>query len=343
MRIILRATGALAIGLVALALITMSVFSPSGTDADTGVNDGSAGSVEQVAVDMDTTGNDPGTGGGNTLSPIEATSALPVGGTQDIDIIVDEVNASDGLAGFGLNLKFNEAVLIINTMDVNSFMLTGAFGINPMIPGTCFAVPCDTGNLRMDQGWIGGNVSGEGVLVRLGIECLADGSSPLDLTDDISDGVEILVNPLGVPIPVDNLVDGSIICGAGDPDTPTPTPPTDTDTPTPTPPPNGTDTPTPTDAPTPTATDAPTPTATDAPTPTATAVPTPTATPTATAAPTTTSAPGTATPGALPPTGASDGGGLSLPWTIWLMLAAGLFITSFGIAVITRSQGRTRN
>ena len=329
MRIILRATGALALGLVALALVTMSVFSPSGTDADTGVNDGSAGSVQQVAVDMDTTGNPTGSGG--LLSAIDATAALDVGGTLEIDIIVDEVNASDGMSGFSLNLKFKEGVLQINSKDFNSFMLAGAFEIVPA------QFPDTDGNLRMDAGQIGGNVAGEGVLVRFEIECLADGSSPLDLADDIGgDGIPDILDPVGAPLDVQNAVDGSIICGAGDPpatDTPTPTNGTGpTDTPTPT---NGTatDTPTPTDAPTPTATDVPTATATAAPTATATTAPT--------AAPT--SAPDdTATPAVLPPTGGSEGS-LSLPWAVWLMLAAGLFLTSLGIAVITRSRARTES
>ena len=314
------------LALVALALVTTSVFSPSGTNADTGTNDGSAGSVQQVAVDMDTTGNPTGSGG--LLSDIDATSTLPVGGVQDIDIIVDEVNASDSMSGFSLNLAYNNAVLVINTKDFNSFMLPGAFEIVESNP-----VPDSTGNFRIDPGQIGAMVAGEGVLIRLEIECLTDGSSPLDLGDDIAgDGIPDILDgaQFGAPLDVQNSVDGSIMCGSGDPATPAPTNGTG---PTPTPPPtNGTVT----DTPTPTVTGVPS--ATPTASPSATAVAPPTATPTApqgtdgpsdTPAPTPTDLPSTQTPSVLPTSGGpADGSGSSI-----LLLTLGLlFLAVFAVA-----------
>ena len=317
---------------VALALVAMSVFSPSDTDAETGVNDGSAGSVQQVVVDMDTTGNPTGSGG--LLSAIDATAALDVGGTLEIDIIVDEVNASDGMSGFSLNLAYNNAVLVINTKDFNSFMLSGGFEIVESNP-----VPDTTGNFRIDPGQIGGMVAGEGVLIRLEIECLTDGSSPLDLGDDIGgDGIPDILDGVnfGAPLDVQNAVDGSIICGAGDPDTPTPTQGTGpTDTPTPT---NGTAT----DTPTPTATTGPMATATTAPTATATTAPMATATPTptqATGAPTDTPAatatdlPAAQTPAVLPTSGGSAGesGSSMLVLTLGLLSLA-VFVIAWRVS-----------
>ncbi len=159
---------------------------------------------------MDTTGNPTGSGG--LLSALEATSSLPVGGTQDIDIIVDEVDPSDGMAAFSFNLKFAPAVVKIVSRDFLSYMLPNAFEIIPP------PIPNTSGNLRMDVALIRGNVPGEGVLVRFTVLCIADGVSPLDLADDIGgDGIPDILDGVnfGAPIPVLNAVDGSITCGTG--------------------------------------------------------------------------------------------------------------------------------
>ena len=149
------------------------------------------------------------TGSGGLLSSIQANASVSVGSTQDIDIIVDEVDSSDGMSGFAFNLKFDPAVVTITAKNVNSFMLPAAFEIVPA------PIPNTSGDLRIDAGQIGGNVSGEGVLVRFGVQCIAAGTSVLDLADDIGgDGIPDILDGVnfGAPVPVLNGIDGSITC-----------------------------------------------------------------------------------------------------------------------------------
>ena len=68
------------------------------------------------------------------------------------------------------------------------------------------------------------------MLIRVGVKCIANGTSLLDLADDIgSDGIPDILDGVsfGTPITVLSAADGTIVCGTGL--TPTPTPaPTDT-------------------------------------------------------------------------------------------------------------------
>ena len=264
-------TTAAALAAVILLLLLVWALRPQPTQGTTGVNDAVQGQVFQVAVDTDTTGNPPGSGG--LLSDLDGiTPKIPVGMTRDIDIIVDEVHASDGMSGFSLELGFDPAIVTITAKNHNSFMLPGGFEILPP------PIPNTSGDLRMDVAQIGANVSGEGVLVRFTIECIANGASLLDLKDDLFGGNPDIVDSGAAELNVLNATDGQIVCGTGTPLPPSPTPPPPTATPTPTP------TASPTPVPTPTPTASPIPTATPIPTDTPTPGP-PTSTPTATATP----------------------------------------------------------
>ena len=166
-----------------------------------------------------------------------------------------------------------------------------------------------------------GEASQDGVLARVTIQAIANGTSPLTIpsaaggADGFSDQIITAgTGPLqGAPIPVTTLQSAEIRVGsacAAPTATPTPTPtptPTATPTATPTPTPTGTPTPTPTATPSGTATPTPTPTPTGTPTPTPT--PTPTATPSGTATPTPTPTPtGTPTPTPTPTPTATPSG-----------------------------------
>jgi len=191
-----------------LVLLLVLALQPQPTQGVPGQNDSIPGQVNQVAVDMDTTGNPTGSGG--LLSSIQSSAVVPVGNTLDIDVVVDEIDPVDGLAGFYFNLKFNPSVLQITSKDVNSFMLTGAI--------TCCSdpIPNATGNVFVEAGWIGGSASGEGVLTRLTIECLAPGLSALDLSNDIDQtGIPRMADSVVFGfLDVLNTLDGQIFCGS---------------------------------------------------------------------------------------------------------------------------------
>ena len=332
-----RATATILATAGILLLLLVWALQPQPTQGVTGTNDPAPGQVFQVAVDTDTAGNPFGSGG--LLSSIQSTTPnITLGTTRDIDVIVDEVDPGDGMSGFSLNLKFDPAIVTIVFKNHNSFMLAGGFEIAPP------PIPNTTGNLRMDVAWIGGNVSGEGVLVRFTVLCMANGVSVLDLDDDIgADGIPDILDGVnfGAPLNVLNAVDGEINCGTGATPSPSPTvtaSPTATATASPTA--------TATASPTATATASPTATATASPTATATASPTAlagTQTPSATdttPTPSPTPLPATATPGDLPPTGGGPAdASASIVWLFVLLAGIGALLLLAGGTGLLAARG----
>jgi hypothetical protein len=279
-------------------------------------------------------------------------------------VIVDEVHCNDQIGNFGVTILYDPAVVRIVSKDFNSFMLPGGFELVPQ------SLPDQDGSYRVDAGQIGiTGPCGEAVLVRLGVECVTDGTSVIDANDigaGIQDGIPDLKKPTGQILPVTMAVDGQIICGSGAVPTPTasptaspsptpasttPTGPTPTVTMTPTggvvtqtPTQTATQTATPTQTATATATVTPTVTPTETATqgPTVTATVTPTVTPTGTVSGETGTATGTAaggtSPAGFPPTGGSSGDGSTISWL--LLILAGVLITGLGLSIgaVVRSR-----
>jgi hypothetical protein len=324
-------TGIAGAGVILLLVLGVILFSGGqSAHAVTGVTDPVTGQIKQVAVDMDTTGNAPGTGDGGAacpgspctvslLGPVDPVfGGVPLGSTHLIDVIVDEAAPADGgFTGYGFNLHYNPAVVKIVSKNPNLIVGAGSVVGGP--------IPDVTGNWRIDDFQLSPpwNI-GEGILTEIGIQCIGvtPGFSTLmiDDTTNNSPGSEpqvfTAINTNGDPtveMPVISYPAGRIYCGEPIP-TASPTPsPTPTHTPTPSPTPVVTNSPTPTGTPTPVVTNSPTPTAT--PTPVVTNSPTPTATPTpvVTNSPTPTATPtpgGTSSP---TPTATPTPGGTSSP------------------------------
>ena len=368
---IVSACGALS---AAMILTVLLVSGHETALAVTGTTDPVTGQVNQMAIDMVTTGNSPGTGTTGTtvtlLGPVDTVLAnVPLNSTVVVDVIVDEIAPADGNAtGFGFDLHYNPAIVSING-HTSTFMVSA--GLEPgVVPD-----PDSSGDWRDDYVTFGnGTHLGEGVLTEVGIACGSTiGSSALTLTNgDVFTRTNTNGDPT-LPINPGSLGNATIYCGepAGGSATPTPSPtlsPTGTGptpSPSPTPSPTGTG-PTPSPSPTlsPTGTGpTPSPTLTHSPTPspspthTATATPTNTAaattpavthTPTATPTPTPTpsvggattaahSTTGTPTPAALPKTGGSSGDGNSMATFLLMLALGGALVVTAGSVVYARA------
>ena len=198
----------------ALVLASLLLFSGNNNSAEAayGAADPVAGSVANVAIDMDITGN----AGARVPSVETSVDSLAVGSTVLIDIVVDEVHPADGYQGASFNLLYDPAVVEVTSKAHGAFSYAAAplFVFSEGLPDT-------DGNWRYDEGALGATTIGEKAIVRLGIKCIAAGQSFLDLADTIGgDGIpDIFVPPAGAPIgAVLTSSDAQIGCGTGDPD-----------------------------------------------------------------------------------------------------------------------------
>jgi hypothetical protein len=189
--------------------------------------------------------------------PVKLWVKPPVQRTEGGSVWVDIVYEGDvRLRDYQFNLKWDDSILEFVAYADGPFLTSTGRS------ATCFppALASDSLNLHCDTSGTRPAPTGSGLLASVKFNALADGKSPVALTD---------VELYGESGQLLTFVaqDGSIIVAF-----PTPTPtftPTDTATPTPTSTPTNTATPTPTDTPTATPTDTPTATATptDSPTP----------------------------------------------------------------------------
>ena len=321
---------------VALALI---LFGP--VDGPVQVANAVPGTVTQVAIDTDTTGNND-----TTIDTIEDCGTIPNVGTHNenppaagttlvFDLVVQGVDPADLIRSYQFDIDYDESIIeIIRVTAVDGTPMTEALG--GLADGTVTMISridtwgggsfistsepvAPTGNLADDDGSYtvaatdgtseiasgtqppDGHESGDGVLARITARSIASGTSPL-LIPSVEGGQD------GIPdtyiADQDNAaipIITTVQGGAIFVGTGECVVPA---TPTPTPTPTGTPTPTPTGTPTPTPTGGagtPTPTRTATPTPTG-GTGTPTPTQAGTATPTPTGTPAQV-PSAAPPTG----------------------------------------
>lgn len=159
----------------------------------------------QVAIDVNTSGN-----GDNALGPTEACNATPlqVGDSLDVDVVIrgvpqyepgasSEPYGRNGIAGFGFNFLFDPAILQVNGVQAfdgptilkaaeNTIKLVG-LDYDGRDPSSREGPAGTTGNVRVDM--FGGVPaqplpSGDGVLTRITLQAVREGTSRLDLTAD---------------------------------------------------------------------------------------------------------------------------------------------------------------
>ncbi len=164
------------------------------------------GIVDIVAIDADTSGNSAFVVG--SIEP--CVGSKTIGDTFFVDVVIDEVDALDDMAGFGFDLFYNSAVLKIIGKDSASFMLP---------TGTPFGgpIPDSTGSWRYDVAEFGGPFpNGEGVLVRLELEAVGNGLSNLDLDDLTGGGPGVppgILDSTATNLTVNNDLDGVVAVG----------------------------------------------------------------------------------------------------------------------------------
>jgi hypothetical protein len=165
---------------VALALVAVRMFAPGDTaEAAYGVADSVPGSINSIAIDMDTTGNTP-----NGLIPsVETCNAVAVGGYLNIDIVVDEVDPADLLKGFQSNniTYVGAGPGAINITGVNDKLMDNVNGASSV---TSLSDPTpDSGDGLFSASSLdfaaGAGESGEGELAQLTITGVTPGVSAI--------------------------------------------------------------------------------------------------------------------------------------------------------------------
>jgi hypothetical protein len=177
------------------------------------------GHVRFVGIDLDVSGN--------TFSSVAShqnTGSVAPGGTITVDIVVDEIHPSDGIAAVEGTLVYDAASLHVVSIDPGSMVyesLGTPFSYSETLPDT-------DGRFDFNHGDIDENTdeSGEGVLARITLQCDVAGTSVLSLGYWFGEtDFRIYKHVPGEiePIPIQAQGTATVFCGTTP--TPTPTPP----------------------------------------------------------------------------------------------------------------------
>jgi hypothetical protein len=241
------------IALLALAIAAIALTGASMARAAFNTPDPIPGQVRYVGIDTNTSGNTF-----TSVSSVETSTLVAASYPFTIDVVVDEIDPSDGLAGVEGSLIYNPAYMHVVSIDSDSLVFqnpdvpTNQFRFIDSLPDTDGEFHFSYGDLQMNN-----DESGEGVAVRITMQCDNPQVTTLSLQDGFG-GPQFTLYPEAAhndpgaqPLFVQTQDTATISCGllSG---TPTP-PPTG-----PTPPPPGcrgiSPTPTSTATPTPTPT-----------------------------------------------------------------------------------------
>jgi hypothetical protein len=200
----------------ALIVIPPSLDGGGRAEAVPGVPDPVSGWVDNILIDMDPYGV-PANPANGLLGSIETCKAVPIGGSIDIDIVVDEVDPSDLIKGFGVNhISYTGAGAgAISITGVNTNLMIGAnAGSNPV--GLNDRTPDADGMYSTNAIDVSGAASamesGEGVLSRLTITGVGPaGVSAINLPATIGDSAIVTFNS-GTIIP-NNLSNAVVVVG----------------------------------------------------------------------------------------------------------------------------------
>ena len=178
------------------------------------------GQVRFVGIDADPSGNTF-----SSVASLENTISVSPGGTFTVDIVIDEVDVSDGLAGVEGALVYDASTLRVIGIDPGSMV----YVIPPADPGAAFSynetLPSTDGRFDFSHSDLDTNTadSGEGVAARITLQCDAAATSVLSLGYWFGEPDFVLYKwiPGGVePIPIQEQGTAMVFCGT----TPTPTP-----------------------------------------------------------------------------------------------------------------------
>ena len=210
---------ALLLSLAAAALAT-TVAQPAA--AKFGAYDPINGLILTIALDADPTGNTA-----TSVAAVEAEGIGFVGSTVAVDVVVDEISDLDGnggtscvqgeepgcgLSGLQLELVYDPQRVRVVGIDPNQLLC--ANGCPNRVSGT-EKLPDDDGVFWVDEGDAESEPeTGEGVLVRIVLECLSEGETPLAL-DHPQTGIPQIFDTAGGPYAVSEVVGASLLCMEG--------------------------------------------------------------------------------------------------------------------------------
>lgn len=108
----------LAVAAVLLAIAILIVVRFGDGEPAEATHGSTPGQIDLVAIDTDTTGN-----GAKTISSIEDCVAANPGDTLDVDVIVDEVDPADGLAGVDFTFAYDPTYVTIDSIQDSTGVL----------------------------------------------------------------------------------------------------------------------------------------------------------------------------------------------------------------------------
>jgi hypothetical protein len=220
-----------AIAVALFGVVSYAVLSGGGENADaaTGVLEpadpdaNGLGTIYQLAVDMDITGNGAPSAGnaqvqGATIE--QCLDELAVGNTFDVDFVLDEVDSGEaggGVSGFQYQVSYDGSVLQVNnyvtapgTTDFSTVDDDDGAGGNALGTG----LPDNDGDIFWAIAFAGAP-DGEINTVRVTFEVIGTGFSAID-ADGTDPGLGFL-DGNSTEIPVQNTFDGAAVVGpAGD-------------------------------------------------------------------------------------------------------------------------------
>lgn len=154
-----------------------------------------------VGVDADPTGNSA-----TSLGTIDDCKEVAEGQSFDIDIYIQDVS---DLGGFAFRLTYEPSILTVTARDPGFFLGPGGMEVGDLLPDR-------DGNWY--YGYAGSTDSGSGVLMRVTLEAVGTGISPLLLQ-----GVE-LSDPIGMPFQAEYTVGAFMAVGESCSEAPRPSP-----------------------------------------------------------------------------------------------------------------------
>ena len=163
--------GSILVAVVAtLALLGSANLTPGGDSAQA-AHGSTPGTVDFMLIDVDVTATPANTP--TSLGTIQTAAQVSTGGSLDIDIVVDEIDAGDGINAIQYSLNYPPSILRVTALD-NAGQLITAVGVGTLLDFSDGTDDID-GQLNVSLSDFGGPTeTGEGVLSRITIACIDD-------------------------------------------------------------------------------------------------------------------------------------------------------------------------
>lgn len=165
-----------------------------------------------ISLDADSTGNTA-----TSVAAIDGCGAIAgPGGTLTLDVVLTGVPPGVYLAGTAFDLDYDESVVKITSVQ-HDLLFGSSPPYSPFILND--ALPDTDGDFRLDVVDLSGSTeNSDGVAVRLTLEAVANGTTVLDLTDNITGDHEPEVyDGDGIPQNLNLVRDAEIVVGGSCP------------------------------------------------------------------------------------------------------------------------------